>query len=184
MMGSDNTHREKNKSNASKQISQSAVQLSSEPNTLCVDDHLTDCTALNLCYQDGCSIDANRCDPLFSLSPFNDDRDSSVCHLGLPYNNSCNGGTCEEMFTVDEKQVCEYCKVDKSSPCRSWCERPHLYFARRRPAFGNGDGYDKTTGFRILKCSAPVLEEAMVTEDTKLTKSRSWKIPLLFPNKN
>lgn len=145
---------------------------------------------LEMCAAQSCEIYSHRCDPLFALSPFSSDDDSRTCQgFGsvLQYQN-CDviGGSCDQMFTVQNMQVCEYCR-SADGRCRIGCEKPSLYFARRRPPFASEEGYGKN-GYRIENKSSidtltnklPFEKENSGLSIAPLGRQRSWKIPALF----
>jgi hypothetical protein len=42
-------------------------------------------------------------------------------------------------------RICEYCKAEDTTKCKESCERPKMYFIKRRPPFENStDGYSKS----------------------------------------
>ena len=141
-----------------------------------------------MCLTQGCGLYSHRCDPLFALSAFSSDDNTRTCQgFGsvLQYQN-CDviGASCDQMFTVQNMQVCEYCR-SADGKCRIGCEKPVLYFARRRPPFASDEGYGKN-GYRIDN-NPPTLSNKSSSKDRSeepsthpLERQGSWKIPVIF----
>lgn len=75
--------------------------------------------------------------------------------------NNNGGFMCNFLSTTDEDvgqvgmdglsqniigpRMCEYCKAKDTKECQASCERPNLYFIKRRPPFENStEGYSKS----------------------------------------
>lgn len=119
----------------------------------------------------------NRCDPLFALSPFTQDDSATSCqglNAVLQY-ESCDviGGSCDQMFAVQKVQLCEYCKG--RNKCREGCERPQLYFARKRPPFG-----DKSYGKDNHRTDDIVESTSNSNVTKKVIKEPSFQISRIF----
>lgn len=57
-------------------------------------------------------------------------------------------GLYDQTPTIGPKS-CEYCKANSTNQCDEDCERPKLFFLKKRPPFADKEGWDPETEYRI-----------------------------------
>lgn len=104
-------------------------------------------------FTQACEVRCHELPTMFALPFMGTSSPSNAEYEGLPY-DSCNamGGSCDQMFSVQSNRSCEYC-FSKAFKCKKNCERPELYFSRRKPPFASDEGRD-AKGYKIIATSA------------------------------